>query len=515
MWFNKYRIAAIIPYFALFSFFGVQAQQNTNFEEPINFDSMNFISNWNIWLHNASGMIDNSGAYEGENGLCVEPIDDTKQFSVDAGMYIPAYFFKNDDIQFNIKIDSKNTSIDSIIFKISDTKDSKKITEFNESQISEWTSYLIPFKLSSNRVSSAKFIFRIYARSGHFKVDDFNIIINSKIVTANKWHDFQDQNLVAELKNLIISVDDFIKSDALKEPSSVVGIGENSHGIKECKKLRYDIISELSDLYPINILVEQPPIELAILNNNLKNKAEGLIKDEINQLFFVYRSVHFENLVKDVANGNFTNNIEFHGVDLQYENFDFDFLKNNDIYLTDSSTTVIKRSISKWKEIKSSLHLSFFRDSLMATNIHTLHDPYRKNIFLGHNYHVKNEFLTTGHWLDKTLKEKYINIGVLIGVGNHTARNVHDHSIIKTPIPPILPNSYESIFNKVSEQPFVLEMNTIKSNPVIYNQLCPRVMTEASASHEVTRLSHYILDITDEYDYIVYFPTVEAMNLIE
>ena len=138
-----------------------------------------------------------------------------------------------------------------------------------------------------------------------------------------------------------------------------------------------------------------------------------------------------------------------------------------------------------------------------------------KGIILAHNYHVKNTGITAGKWLKRTLKDDYLSIGVLIGNGTQIARNLDDSKLVVCPVPPILPDSYESVFDQVSEQPFVLDMKMIRSNSSLREQLVPRVLTEATAANVISKFSHYIIDVTEEYDYIVYFPKVEAMIMIE
>ena len=493
-------------------------QINTGFEEPVIFDTINFIPSWNIWLHNASGMIDNSGAYAGKNGLCVEPVDYNKQYSVDAGLHIPSYLFEKDNVSFNLKINSTETEIDSIVFKIAESGynlyRSTKIDPAGRIETNGWTTYNIPFDKLEANTKQVKYIFRIYAKGGYFKVDDFAVLSNNKILPTDKWRDFDDKIIVEQLKKRIISLDDFISSQALNAQSTIVGLGENSHGIKECKKLRYDIIKEFSKTNNVNVIIEQPPVELSILNNQLRGKSHAQLQKEINQLFYVYRSEYFQKIVQETADNLLANTVSFYGIDIQYENYKKEDLQRIKAILTDKEEQVIDRSIEYFGNYNSPLDRIYHRDSLMAINALSHIEKDRKNVILAHNAHLKNNSYSAGSILDENLGDKYLNIGVLVGKGTHRANDLYEGKNVH-PMPPILPESYEYILNRVSAKPFVLDMKQIKSQDKIYSRLCPRVMSTAGAYGEISQSSHIIVDITDEYDYIVYFPTVEAMNLIE
>ena len=228
----------------------VYSQLNSDFEDPIKFDTLNFTPNWNIWLSNANGMIDNSGAYEGANGLCVEPIDASKQYSIDAGLHIPSYLFEKENVSFSIKVNTSDTKIDSIFFKVAESGynlyKSIKLDHSSMIESNGWVNYTIPFEKLDADILMVKYVFRIYARNGHVKVDDFEVISNNEILQTDKWRNFNDDPLIEKLKEAIIPLNDFITSNELKNKSTIIGLGENSHGIKECKKLRHDIIKELS-----------------------------------------------------------------------------------------------------------------------------------------------------------------------------------------------------------------------------------------------------------------------------
>ena len=499
----------------------VHSQLNSSFEDPIDFNTVNFIPNWNIWLDNANGMIDNSGAFEGMNGFCVEPIDNTTQYSVYGNMQIPLYIFDEGNISFSIKINTQQADVDSIFLEVGEERNTEYSSNiYNYTSVDEidgWKSYTIPYQPSDKRVDAVRFIISVYAKSGYIQIDDFEINKDGKEIPMDKWRNSNDEKIVQELKNYMIPLDEFIASEALKRKSTIIGIGENSHGIEECKKLRYDIVTELRKTNHVNVLVEQSPIELAILNSMLTNKSEKVIKSQISALFWFYRSSYFFNLVKDSAvEDEFKYSTSFLGVDIQYENFNKGDLERNDVVLSKSEEIVIDRSIAARKKIKITNDLHFGRDSIMAQNTLTLFKEDSYNVLFAHNGHVRKKEQKLGTWIDKEMADQYVNIGVFTGRGSQRASDIHVDGVIREcPIAPILPKSYESIFDKVHNEPFVLDMKVIRSLPSIYENISPRAMTSSSAVCVISKFSHYILDITKEFDYIIYYPTVKAVTMMD
>jgi len=495
----------------------VNSQINSNFEAPIQFDTSNFIDNWDAYLKNASGNIEQAGAYEGKAGLCVEPLDENLQYSIDAAIHIAPSIFKQENVSFNLKINTQEASVDSIVFKIAQSKykfyESVKIEPTITPGIEGWSNYELPLELTGGNVRLVKFIFRVYAKSGHVKVDNFQITSNSQVIPTDKWRTFDDKFIVKELQDLIIPLDDFVKSDILKNKHSIIGIGENSHGIEECKKLRYDIIKEQNKQSKVNILIEQPPIELCILNHELVGKAEKQIHKETKQLFFVYHSSQFHNLIKEVSDNSLTNTIEFHGNDIQYANYSNKDLESNQITLTSIEQKTIDRSIEVYSNQNSSKDFMFDRDSTMALNTIDLLKTNSKNVIFAHNNHIRNGDYSAGSWLHKELGKKYLNIGVLVGNGTHYTNDNYLSKKIH-PMPPTLPHSYESIFAQVSNEAFVIDTRKIKNNNELHNQLCPRSMKSAGSVSYFSKVSHMILDLTEEFDFIVFFPKVNAMSTI-
>lgn len=515
---HKHYIPSILLLITAFISFSskINCQLNSGFENPIMFDTVNFVPNWNIWLTNAIGMTENSSAFEGEKGLCVEPEDFNKPFSIDAEIHIPSYIFEKDNITFKLKVNSNDTELDSITFKVAQSgynlyKSVKK--EYSTSSISKgWINFTIPFQKLEANILQVRFIFRIYARHGHVKIDDFEVFSNEKSIETDRWRNFNENQLIEKLKSEIMPLDEFISSDVLKM-NTTIGLGENSHGIKECKKLRYDIIKELSSKNDINVIIEQSPIEISILNNGLKGKSQEQIQKEINQLYFVYRSEYFQKLISNSADNLFQNQVSFFGIDMQYQNYDKEDLKRKNVHLLETEEEVIDRSITYFESYNSPIERIYQRDSLMAINTLTLIDNNLTNVILAHNQHLKNNGFTIGTKLNNQLHDKYLNIGILVGKGTHYTNDNYKEKKIHN-MPPILPSSYESIFDKVSENPFVLNMNKIRKQKELYAQLCPRAMSTAGSVSQLSKISHVIIDLAEEYDYIIYYPQVEAMTPI-
>jgi erythromycin esterase-like protein len=141
-------------------------------------------------------------------------------------------------------------------------------------------------------------------------------------------------------------------------------------------------------------------------------------------------------------------------------------------------------------------------------------DRKAKNILLAHNQHVKKQGHTTGNWLHKKLGKEYVNIGILEGKGTHYTNDNYKEKHVHE-MPPTLPNSYKYILNKVCKNPFVLNMKDIISNEDLQSQFGPRVMSTAGAVSQLSKLSHRVVDLANEFDYIIYFPEVNPMNLID
>jgi erythromycin esterase-like protein len=204
----------------------------------------------------------------------------------------------------------------------------------------------------------------------------------------------------------------------IKNKGRIIGLGEFSHGTKECWSYRMEVVKELSKVYDnIDIFIEDMHIKTRNIQDVIKNNKKIKYDDDyyyhdtyplINYVGYrIYDCVEFVEFIKLLRALNKTTNINIFGIDVLSQEIDvtkseivkYNKLENN----KDKYMAYLLNNVSKYKN----------RDKFMADTITKLYNE-RKNIslYLAHDYHVsKNINKTTGYYLKKYFGNKYISIG--------------------------------------------------------------------------------------------------------
>lgn len=178
--------------------------------------------------------------------------------------------------------------------------------------------------------------------------------------------------------------------------SSIVGVGESTHGTHEFFITKSELFIELVKNHGFNtLLFEDRPKECSDISSYIKT-GEGDLKNLMRKLYPVWNVKELSELIEWLRDNYTDYPVEFIG-------FDIDQSKDN---------------INK-------------RDELMAKNITKFKskNPKMKAMVWAHNTHIKvssevKEFQPMGMFLRKELGKDYLAIAQFFGIGEFSATNI-------------------------------------------------------------------------------------------
>ncbi|MES2799489.1 MAG: erythromycin esterase family protein [Bacteroidota bacterium] len=295
---------------------------------------------------------------------------------------------------------------------------------------------------------------------------------------------FLSFNFKAQVNNLPVKIlnlsnEEFLLIDSIANSSTLIGLGESTHGTSEFTVLRKEIFQHLVEKHHFNTFFLEADYNACARVNRYIHGSNDDAKEALYEVkLWPWLTQEMLDLVEWMRSYNFQNDnrLSFVGCDMQLiiddalelprfldqneefkelrthlPNLDFDSkdsnllqsrkkewsqFANSFLEKFSAENALIVNSVSQWFECEVLKVKNYnFRDSCMATNIveYLTANPSSKGIYFAHNGHVgkiynevKNEQYSqkrAGHYLDLALKEKYYTIALDFVEGNFNAIN--------------------------------------------------------------------------------------------
>lgn len=346
--------------------------------------------------------------------------------------------------------------------------------------------------------------------------------------------------------------------------SSIVGLGESTHGSSEVYKMKYRISQYLIENLNFNIFsLEANMPESYLMNNYISNNSDSP-QDILRGMYFwlwqTQETLDFVEWLK-IHNENNNEKVLFDGFDMQYyfgalkqirdvynaNNYPLDdinslikILKDNNRgqkkYENKIQNTVNvlldkvsqksseiedkesrKRFLQNVEIIKQKIQVesSVMRDKFMAENIDWIKQNYNpsKVIVSAHNFHVSKENpLSMGYHLNQKYHNDYVNFGFAFYEGNYTASIDKKIGTFTSQTAPI--GSLEYNLNSLNIPYFILDLKSIKNDNNELGKWLMRKIQFRKTGSGTKNDEFRKTNVTDSFDYLIFINKSSHSNLL-
>ncbi|WP_395373842.1 erythromycin esterase family protein [Marinicella sp. W31] len=366
---------------------------------------------------------------------------------------------------------------------------------------------------------------------GEILVSGIELKINGRFFedSASPSNSMTSKDL-AFLRDKIVTFDNLSSSDIWFEDAQIIGLGENSHGAKNLFEMKTEIIKHLIEKAKVTqVSLEMPAITALAVNDYIQGNSDDKQKT---LLALNYPSWQTQSMLKlldwlKAYNLSNANEIVFSGFDVQQPQLTLSvlksrFLKDQDMrgleyleklaaIMSDSNPNVeaFTQGIEQLKQhlIEHKHELSRFADVLkqgaivqnpglgsgdrskfMAEQVMMLAQE-RKTVIWADNTHISKKPSAMGAWIDSSLGDQYIALGLSFDTGTYSAYGPEN----PYPVHPSFSGSHEDILKSAASEPFLIrlsdlpdhhplleqrEFRFIGSQPQTYSQFYPHVLKE-------------------------------------
>jgi len=342
--------------------------------------------------------------------------------------------------------------------------------------------------------------------------------------------------------------------------STVVALGENTHGSSEIYKMKNRIIQYLAVHKGFDIFSIEANMPEAYKLNNYTVRGEGDPKRLIAGMYFwTWRTEEVLNMVEWMRRFNqLEQRILFTGFDMQYyygaidELFDafkgnmeveikIDELKKkldkqagfNEItpqlsFLQNSiDASSFQADIKEWlqqiieiiqqySELNRNTNAYLWRDRCMADNFIWIkeNNPDSKFVIWAHNSHIMKTDNAQGYHLAQKLGDEYTTFGFTFSEGTYTAignKGLTSYEAIKA-----YPGSLEYLLNQLNEPIFILDLKKIKSdNYKDIEWLMEYLPFRRVGAGGGLSVEFFNRKIADDFDYLIFIKISSPSTLLE
>lgn len=389
--------------------------------------------------------------------------------------------------------------------------------------------------------------------------DNFELKINGeKINDILFFKDTEGENQIREiLKKYIfpiniknsIQISDFIYTQ--KNNVRVIGLGEATHGTKEIYEYKAEIIKSLIKNNGVRKIALEARYANAESLNTYVLTGKGNLKKAISETgFWLYNTVEFKNLLIWLKkyNKKTKDKISIIGIDSQPHGISLKRLtkklKDEASYskllrkLNSDSTKIPqkitisnalfqkllksnqnKNVLMNARELSQSYFLekyignlkyNRFRDSLMAVNIEHLEKKSPSNekiIYWAHDNHIQKKSGWAGDFLNKKLKDSYVNIGFLLGEGKYNAVNLENRKLnTDNYLTSVNCNSLENLISTYNGRDLLFNYNSASKDLYLMNNLFNKYLVKRSIGAGASTYQFNLLSNNEEnsFDLLVY-----------
>jgi len=449
---------------------------------------------------------------------------------------------------------------------------------------SDWKKYKITLPLNPAETQQIV-IGGLLAGKGKMWLDDLQIAIDGKDISDIKSHlkKSLSKNEIATLKKYIYplrtyepdggNTDDLTVLNKLIGSSTVVALGENSHGSSEIFKMKNRIIQYLAANNGFDIFSMEANMPESYKLNDYTAKGKGNPNKLIAGMhFWTWRTEEVLNMVEWMRKFNQPKqHIEFTGFDMQFYSGAIDELRcklkgnkkieskiadlknrldeindrkqqiKQDRGITDNSqseiiltfiqhtieTSAFETSDKAWLQqnidiIRQYLKLNNneWRDRCMADNFMWIkeNNPNSKFVIWAHNGHIMKTEQAMGSYLAQKLGDNYATFGFTFFDGSFTASGNNGltsfkatkHEAIKA-----YPGTLEYLLNQLNEPIFILDLKRIKSDKNKDTEwLMKRLAYRDIGASGENPNEFFYRKISDDFDYLIFIRTSSPSTLL-
>lgn len=408
--------------------------------------------------------------------------------------------------------------------------------------------------------------------------DNLEIYIDGEKYTGTKARELNEEEL-AWLTEHIYPIKTFDPNEPSKEDlavldkligkSSVVALGEVTHGASEIYQMKDRIIRYLVEKNNYDIFSIEADMPRAYKVNEYTVDQKGKSEDYLDGMFYwVWNIKELQNLVEWMKTFNsFEKKIQFTGFDMQrYEGaistlrdslkqnseilrtidkLDSKLNENMQHVMKDPENTAISDEVKQgildlteklrlqikgksvedkeWLEqnIKiieqSILNRSVVeRDMAMADNFMWIKDrnPNSKFILWAHNFHISRKKGFMGSILSERLGADYVNVGFTFYEGSYNAHG--KDGLMSYPAQPAYLGTYEYNFNKITDHPiFILDLRDVKKDESKNSKWLKSDLKFRSTGAVKEENEFHEVDLVNDYDLIIFIKNVTPSTLLK
>ncbi len=483
---------------------------------------------------------DSSEFADGNRSVCVKGLSQTTATHATVSINIPIKIKKNSKIELSVwvktgSIHGYNSGTILRLIGYGNNRSTKPTTlKFSDGILKgsrDWTKISLSTILKEDE--HAITLSGLMQGKGKAWFDNFELKINGeKINDILFFKDLEEEN---KIKNTLKKYVTPLKIENLKQISDfvftqknkvrVIGLGEATHGTKEVYEYKIEIIKSLIK----NNGARKIALETRYTNSENLNTyvltGKGSLKKVMSELdFWLYNTIEFKDFLKWLKKYNKKTNdkVSIIGIDSQPRGISLKRLTkklkdkvsfskllyklNNDSTKVAQKITISNTLLQKLlksnqnknvlmnaRELSQSYFLEQyigsskyhrFRDSLMAVNIEYLEKELSLNekiIYWAHDEHIQKKSGFAGGFLKEKFKNRYVNIGFLLGKGKYTAVNNKSRKVTSNNyLTPVNCNSLEKLMLTYNKPVLLLNNNAAFKNAYLNNNLYNKYVVKRS-----------------------------------